>query len=293
MTAYPRLLSTPGAPVPPSGDDCSWGALGAWAGSGAAWRDGKRGPGVTSAAAFSCLFPWWTRSMTASTARTVSKSSAKAACTAALVRPSLGEESAGLSSVLPPQLQRQVPCGPLAHTSRTPTRPSLAPGSPAPRAQGRPGRAPSNPAGDAELCCACSCAQSCITQRSRPSVDRHTDSPLACEQATAHPCPRPGGPWPTAPDLAGLALSSVLHSAVGASRPLRLSPPNASSRAAPEESRLTTLQGPQGATPSPQTQRPQPLVPRRPPPLSPPSPPQLLTVPDVSRRPPSYPTPVS
>lgn len=144
MTAYPRLLSTPGAPVPPSGDDCSWGALGAWAGSGAAWWDGKRGPGVTSAAAFSCLFPWWTRSMTASTARTVSKSSAKAACTAALVRPSLGEESAGLS-VLPPQLQRQVPCGPLAHTSRTPTRPIPCPRIPRSPGTGEAWQSPEQP----------------------------------------------------------------------------------------------------------------------------------------------------
>ena len=151
--------------------------------------------------------------MTASTARTVSKSSAKAACTAALVWPSLGEESTGLSSIPPrPQLQPQVPCGPLAHTSRTPTRPSpapwgaassllsLAPGPPASRAQGRPGRAPSNPSGDADLCCACSCTQSCVTQRSWPSADGHTDSLLACEQAATRPHPCLGGPWPMAPE---------------------------------------------------------------------------------------------
>lgn len=48
-------------------------------------------PGRTSAGAVSCLFPWWMRSMTASTAAGVSKSSARAAFTACLAWRSLGE----------------------------------------------------------------------------------------------------------------------------------------------------------------------------------------------------------
>lgn len=151
--------------------------------------------------------------MTASTARTVSKSSAKAACTAALVRPSLGEESAGLSSVPPrPQVQPQVPCGPLAHTSRRSARPSPAPwgaasslpslalGPPGFPGTGEAWQSPSSPAGDADLCCACPCTQSRVTQHSRPAADRHNNSPPASEQEATHLHPHLGGPWPMAPE---------------------------------------------------------------------------------------------
>lgn len=200
--------------------------------------------------------------MTASTARTVSKSSAKAARTAPLVRPSLGEESAGLLSAPP----RPLPAlsGPLrAPRSHVPavTGPSGCCLLPAVRhptpfaslAQGRPGRPPRATLTRRQTSALRAPAPGAVlpSEAGPPRTDTRTSGlPVSRQPLPAHPHPRLGGPWPMAPDLAGPALGSVLHSATGASRPLLISSRRPSCLA-PVKSLLATLHGPRGGDAKP------------------------------------------
>ena len=125
----------------------------------------------------------------------------------------------------------------------------------------------------------------------RPRTDTTTPRLLVSRKPpTCTPTWGARGQWLPRPRGPGARLRAALHhsgqqatSSVSSRHPFPSGPGGVQAHHSP---------GPPGVTPIPHTQRPQPLVPRQPPPLSPPSSPQLLTIPDVSRRAPPHPTPV-
>lgn len=179
------------------------------------------------------------------------------------LQPGGGERGAAVCPPPRPQLQRPGPCGASLTRPRTPTRPSLAPGSRSP-GTGEAWQSPEQPRWRRRALLCLPCAQSWASIAAQPAL---------CGQTQGLPLARSRPPSARAP-APGAQASSSRPRGSGPARALRSAGPagrvSVSSQLPfleqPRRSPVSPLSRvPRGDTPSPQTQRPQLLAPRRPP----------------------------